>query len=42
MHCELPGVAFNHEGEPACDAATFDTWANADFAKLRFDMRPVE
>lgn len=32
-------MGFNHEGEPACDGATFDAWADADFANLRFESR---
>ena len=36
VHCRLPGVAFNHEGEPVCDAATFKAWAKDDFADLRY------
>ena len=33
VHSRLPGVAFNHESEPACDE--FDAWAAKDFAELR-------
>ena len=38
VHGRLPGVGFNHEGEPACDATTFDAWAIDDFADLRFEF----
>ena len=38
VHGRLPGVGFNHEGEPACDATTFDAWATNDFADLRFEF----
>ena len=35
VHRNLPGVAFNHEGQPVCSAEEFDEWCKDEFASLR-------
>ena len=35
VHTVLPGVCFNHEGEPVATAVEFQAWVADDFRRLR-------